>query len=188
MHKHITKVVSLVMALMMVISLCTVAAAATTWSDNGGNVVYNDATFGTNGYYNVISNKTWTLVPGAATETELVLNNSNGSRRQVLHVLECDPSNPDISIIPGYYNIDKDISNNENWVAAGMTDMTAKYENELGYNVVCGMNTALAYDNNAPYSYLVYNGEVLVDRNNSINNFHSGTCQTLLCVYKDAET
>ncbi len=188
MHKHITKVVSLVMALMMVISLCTVAAAATTWSDNGGNVVYNDATFGTNGYYNVISNKTWTLVPGAATETELVLNNSNGSRRQVLHVLECDPSNPDISIIPGYYNIDKDISNNDNWVAAGMTDMTAKYENELGYNVVCGMNTALAYDNNAPYSYLVYNGEVLVDRNNSINNFHSGGCQTLLCVYKDAET
>ena len=182
MKAHITKVISLVMALMMVISVCTVAASA--WD----NTVYSAATFGTNGYYNVISNKTWTLVPGAATETEIVLNNSTGTRRQVLHVLECDPSNPDISIIPGYYNIEKDITDVNNWTAAGMTDMAAKYESELGYNVVCGMNTALAYDNNAPFSWLVYNGNVLVDRNNSINNYHSGYCQTMLCVYKNAET
>ena len=187
MKAHITRVISIVMALMMVISVCTVAASATTWSENG-NVVYDGSTFGTNGYYNVISQKTWTLVPGAATETEIVLNNSSGNRRQVLHVLECDPSNPDISIIPGYYNIEKDITDVNNWTAAGMTDMAAKYEDVLGYNVVCGMNTALAYDNNAPYSWLVYNGQVLVDRKNGVNNFHSGYCSTMLCVYKDAET
>ena len=183
--KTFRRVITLVLALAMLLSVVPVTAYAA-WADD--NVVYDGTSFGTDGYYNVISKKDYTLVPGAATETEIVLNNSTGNHRQVMHILECDPSNPDISIVPGYYNIDKDITDVNNWQAAGMSDMVAKYENELGYNVVCGMNTALAYDNNAPYSYLVYNGEVLVDRNNNINNFHSGDCKSLLCVYKDAET
>ena len=180
-HRSV-KVVAVFLSVLMLFSTFPLTAFAA-WSDD--NVVYDGSTFGTNDYYNVISKKDWTLVPGAATETEIVLNNSDGNRRQVMHVLECDPSNPDISIIPGYYNIDKDITDVNNWAAAGMTDMAAKYEKELGYNVVCGMNTALAYDNNAPYSYLVYNGNVLVDAKGGVNNFHSGACQTLLCVYKN---
>lgn len=183
-HKPV-KVVAVVLSVLMLFSAVPMTAFAA-WADD--NVVYNGSTFGTNDYYNVISKKDYTLVPGAATETEMVINNAAGNRRQVMHILECDPSNPDISIVPGYYNIDKDITDVNNWTAAGMTDMAAKYENELNYNVVCGMNTALAYDNNAPYSWLVYNGQVLVDRKNSINNFHSGYCQTMLCVYKDAQT
>lgn len=63
----------------------TAFAAIANWSDT--NVVYDETTFGTNGYYNVISKKDYTLVPGAATETEMVLNNATGTRRQVLHII-----------------------------------------------------------------------------------------------------
>ena len=180
-HKS-TRVLSVMLAVVMVLSLIPFTAMAD-WI----NTTYSGTTFGTNDYYTVISQKEYTLVPGAATETEMVLNNATGNRRQVLHILECDPSNPDISIVPGYYGIDKDITDVNNQKAATVTDMTAYYENQLGYNVVCGMNTALAYDNNAPYSFLVYNGEVLVDAKNGINNFHEGTCSTMLCVYKNED-
>ena len=183
MRNKSTKALAVVLCVAMLCSLLPTVAFATEWSDN--NVVFSGTSFGTNGYYTVISQKEYTLVPGAATETEMVINNAGGTRRQVLHVVEVDPSNPDISIIPGYYGIDKDITDVNNQSAAGVTDMAAYYENVLGYNIVAGMNTALAYDNNAPFSWLVYNGTVLVDRKNNINNFHSGYCQTMLCVYKN---
>ena len=56
--------------------------------------------FGVNGYYNVISRKEFSIVPGVVSEQKIVLNNSTGDRRQVLYVIESDPSNPDISIVP----------------------------------------------------------------------------------------
>ena len=183
--KALIKVVASVLCVLMVISaipLTTVASLAN-WETE--NVVYDKATFGTKNYYNVISKKDYTLVPGAAVESEMVLNNSAGSRRQVMHIIEVDPSNPDVSIVPGYYGIDKDLTNVKNQKAAGVTETAAYYENNLGYNVVGGMNTALAYDSNAPYSYLVYNGQVLTDAKNDINNFHSGTAKSILCVYKN---
>ncbi|MBR3145554.1 MAG: hypothetical protein IKF53_06685 [Clostridia bacterium] len=78
----------------MLISLIPSAFAAIPgWAEN--NVVFSGTLFGTNGYYNVISKKDYTLVPGAATETEMVLNNAAGSCRQVLHIAEVDPSNPE---------------------------------------------------------------------------------------------
>ena len=118
------------------------------------------AKIGTNDYYNVISRKDWNLVPGAASETELVINNSTGTRRQVLHIIEVDPSNPDVSIVPGYNQIDKDLTNSANWSHANLTDMAAYYEKNLGYNIVGGMNTDLYYDTYAP-RVLVYNGKNL---------------------------
>ena len=96
------------------------------------NVVYDGASFGTNGYYNVISQKEYTLVPGAVTETEMVINNSSGTRRQVMHIMEVDPSNPDISILPGYYGIDQDLSDVNNWKAAGVTETVKYYEDNFG--------------------------------------------------------
>ena len=116
--------------------------------------------FGTNGYYKIISKKDYTLVPGAAIEYEMVLNNEAGTRRQVIHVIEVDPSNPDVSIVPGYNQIDKDLSDQANWSHKELTDMAKYYEDELGYNIVGGMNTDLYYDTYAP-RILVYNGEDL---------------------------
>ncbi|MCI8387080.1 MAG: hypothetical protein HFE63_01265, partial [Clostridiales bacterium] len=181
-HSKLTLVMTVVLSIVMVLSsFSTVVSAA------AGNVIFDGTTFGTNGYYNVISKKDYVLVPGAAIETEMVINNDAGDRRQVMHIVEVDPSNPDISIIPGYYGIDKDLSKVENHSAMKLTDTAKYYEDVLGYNVVAGMNTALAYDCNAPFSYLVYNGKVLVDHNNKINDFHSGVCATLLCVYKNED-
>ena len=175
--KKISCIAAILMAaLMLVCSAPTTAfAAIANWSDT--NVVYDETTFGTNGYYNVISKKDYVLVPGAATESEMVLNNASGTRRQVLHIIELDPSNPDVSIVPGYYGIDKDITDVNNQKAAGVTEVAKYYEEVLGYNVVGAMNTDLYYEANAP-RVLVYNG---VDMRSGRNT------QSVLCVYKNAE-
>lgn len=173
-HTTLSKVISAVLCVAMLFSLLPVAVYA--WD----NVVYDGATFGTNGYYNVISQKEYTLVPGAATETEMVINNSSGTRRQVMHIIEVDPSNPDISIVPGYYGIDTDLSDINNWKVAGVTETVSYYENNLGYNVVGAMNTSLAYDNNAPIDFLVYNGVNLSQGKHQ--------AQTFLAVIKDPDT
>ncbi len=173
-HKSAIKVVTMLLCVVMVIGMfpMTAFAAIPNWETE--NVTYDKTTFGTNDYYNVISKKDYILVPGAATETELVLNNATGTRRQVLHIIEVDPSNPDVSLIPGYYNIDKDITDVANQQAAKLTDMAKYYEDNLGYNIVGGMNTDLYYTANAP-RVLVYNGKDMRDY---------GSTNSVLCVYQ----
>ena len=156
-----TKLLAAMLALLMVIAMLPVSAFAAipNWEEN--NVVFDGTTFGTNGYYNVISKKDYVLVPGAAVESEIVLNNAAGTRRQVLHIIEVDPSNPDVSIVPGYHQIDKlaeDPKNEANWSHKELTEMAKYYEDNLGYNIVGGMNTDLYYDTYAP-RILVYNGK-----------------------------
>ncbi len=124
-HK-LSKAVAVLLSVLMIVSIVPMTAFASEWSDN--NVVFEGNSFGTNGYYTVISKNDWTLVPGAATETEMVLNNSAGNRRQVMHIIEVDPSNPDVSIVPGYYGIDKDVTDVNNQKAAGVTDVAKYYE------------------------------------------------------------
>ncbi len=153
-------------------------ASIENWEDT--NVVYDGETFGTNGYYNVISKKDWVLVPGAAVESEIVLNNANGTRRQVIHVIEVDPSNPDVSIVPGYYQIDKDLEDEANWSHKELTEMAKYYEDNLGYNIVGGMNTDLYYDTYAP-RILVYNG-----KNIGVKGEYSPS-SSILYVFQDAE-
>ena len=182
------RVVAFVIALVMMLSLLPMNAFASipNWAEN--NVVFDGTSFGTNGYYNVISKKDYVLVPGAAVESEIVLNNANGTRRQVLHVIEVDPSNPDVSIVPGYYQIDKDLDNEANWSHKELTEMAKYYEEELGYNIVGGMNTDLYYNTYSP-RVLVYNGK-------SIGNFGENVAtggtvlnptSSILYVFKDAE-
>ncbi len=157
------------------------AASIENWEDT--NVVYDGETFGTNGYYNVISKKDWVLVPGAAVESEIVLNNATGTRRQVLHVIEVDPSNPDVSIVPGYFQIDQlaeDPKNEANWAHQELTEMAKYYENNLGYNIVGGMNTDLYYDTYAP-RILVYNGKSIGVKG------ETSPSSSILYVFKDAE-
>ena len=174
-HTTLSKVITAVLCVAMLFSLFPAVVFAE-WD----NVVYDGASFGTNGYYNVISQKEYTLVPGAATETEMVINNSSGTRRQVMHIMEVDPSNPDISILPGYYGIDQDLSDVNNWKAAGVTETVKYYEDNFGYNVVGAMNTSLAYDNNAPIDFLVYNG---VNLSQGVHH-----AKTFLAVIKDPDT
>jgi len=123
----------------------------------------------TGDYFVVISENRYNLAPGA-TETELVVNNADGNDRKVVHYFEVDTKNENIEVLPGYYGIDKLDPENLNldgvadktqyWKAEQLTKTVAYYEG-LGYNVVGAMNTALAYDSNAPYGYMVWNGVVL---------------------------
>ena len=100
MKKTIHRVATFALAIVMLVGILPLSVFATipNWEEN--NVIFDGTSFGTNGYYNVISKKDYVLVPGAAVESEIVLNNADGTRRQVLHVIEVDPSNPDVSIVP----------------------------------------------------------------------------------------
>ena len=161
-------------------------AAIQNWQEN--NVVFDGTKFGTNGYYNVISKKDYVLVPGAAVESEIVLNNAAGNRRQVLHIIEVDPSNPDVSIVPGYYQIDKDLSKEANWSHKELTEMAKYYEDNLGYNIVGGMNTDLYYNSYSP-RVLVYNGKSIGNFGKNVSSDGSAFNPTssILYVFKDAE-
>ena len=174
------RVVTMLLTIVMLLNFVPASVFATipNWEDT--NVVYDGTTFGTNGYYNVISKKDYVLVPGAAVESEIVLNNADGTRRQVIHVIEVDPSNPDISIVPGYYQIDKDLTDEANWSHKELTDMAKYYEENLGYNIVGGMNTDLYYDTYAP-RILVYNGQDL-----SVKGEYAPS-SSILYVFQDAE-
>jgi len=182
-HTKAIRIITFFVTLVMLIGVVPFSAFASipNWADN--NVVYDGETFGTNGYYNVISKKDYVLVPGAAVESEIVLNNAAGNRRQVLHVIEVDPSNPDVSIVPGYNQIDKlaeDPTNEANWSHKELTDMAKYYEDTLGYNIVGGMNTDLYYDTYAP-RVLVYNGKDISVKGKTTPS------SSILYVFKDAE-
>ena len=183
-----TRAIALVITVVMLVCSFTMAAFAAipNWEEN--NVIFNGTSFGTNGYYNVISKKDYVLVPGAAVESEIVLNNATGTRRQVLHVIEVDPSNPDVSIVPGYYQIDKDLEDEANWSHKELTEMAKYYEDTLGYNIVGGMNTDLYYSSYSP-RVLVYNGKWIgnAGENVATGGAALGYTQSILYVFKDAE-
>ena len=151
------KFLALTLALLMVVTILPVSALA------------EFDTSASNDYYVVISENEYKLAPGA-TETELIVNNKEGNDRKVVHYFEVDPKSETLEVLPGYYGIDKLDPDNppldgiadktKYWKAEQLTKTVAYYEG-LGYNVVGGMNTALAYDSNAPYGYMVMNGVVL---------------------------
>lgn len=159
------KVLAMVLCLCMILSIVPVYAFAETNSGiaaQAATPLYDTSV--SNEYFKVISADTYTLAPGAV-EHEIVLNNGDGNDRKVAHVFEVDTKNEDLEVMPGYYGIDKlnpdDLSDSTYWTDKQLSQTVAYYENQLGYNVVGAMNTALAYDSNAPYGYMVWNGVVL---------------------------
>ena len=169
------KFLALTLALLMAVAVLPVSALA------------EFDTSASNDYYVVISENEYKLAPGA-TETELIVNNKDGNDRKVVHYFEVDPKNETLEVLPGYYGIDKLDPDNlaldgiadksKYWKAEQLTKTVAYYEG-MGYNVVGGMNTALAYDSNAPYGYMVMNGVVL-----GTPEVHKGA-QTYLAIDKD---
>ena len=152
------KFLAIALTILMIVSVLPLSVLA---SDFDASV--------SNDYFQVISENKYALAPGAS-ETELVLNNADGNDRKVVHYFEVDTKNENIQVLPGYYGIDKLDPDNlaldgvadktKFWKAEQLTKTVAYYEG-LGYNVVGAMNTALAYDSNAPYGYMVMNGVVL---------------------------
>ena len=167
MKKAYKRVLAFVLSAIMVLSIMPLSAFAITYDVSA-----------TGDYYTIISKKDYVLCDGA-TESEIILNNDNGNRRQILHVIEVDPNNSNVEVLPSYYAIDKDLTDSSNWSAQIMEKQMDYYRDQLGYNVVGGMNTSLAYDSEAPYSLLVYNGQVLAD-----GSVHPGAT-TYLAVIKN---
>ena len=108
--------------------------------------IYNDS-YGGSTYYNVISEKSWDLAPGIQ-ETEIVLNNDAGTRRQVLHTATVDLNNPYTKVIAGY----KGMWPKEGNYGVQSTSVQALEAEKLGYgNVVVATNTTLSWYTSAYY-------------------------------------
>ena len=179
MNQPKTRVVALLLCLCLVFGLVPVSAFAAEAEGNeettevvvtgtestvpfASSELYDTSV--SNNYFNIISENTYNLAPGAK-EHEIVLNNGDGNDRKVVHVFEVNTYSEDLEVMPGYYGIDKlnpdDLAGDKAiWTDKQLTQ-TVKYYEDMGYNVVGAMNTALAYDSNAPYGYMVWNGVVL---------------------------
>ncbi len=108
--------------------------------------IYDDSNGGSD-YYNVISEKEWDIAPGVK-EYEQVLNNDDGTRRQVLHTAVVDVNNPFVKVIPGTKGM---------WPQPGnygtqSTSTQALEAEKLGYgNVVVATNCSLSWYTEAYY-------------------------------------
>ena len=158
MKKNVSKILAVLLVVVMFASTLPVSVLAAS--------IYDDSYGGSN-YYNVISEKSWDLAPGIK-ETELVLNNDDGTRRQVLHTATVDLNNPYTKVIAGY----KGMWPTEGNLGIQSTSTQALEAEKLGVgNVVVATNTTLSWythqyykDNphliGEPLGYTILDGEM----------------------------
>ena len=134
MKRALFKTLAMTLAVIMLVSAFTIgASAAWTYQENGTSDTY----------YKLISQKYWQIAPGIE-ETEVVLNNEGGSRRQVVHSLSVDLDNPYNDIIPGYTGMNEAIHNKQ--FRIGVVSEQARSAEKLGYgNVVAATNSTLSW-------------------------------------------
>ncbi|MBQ7792855.1 MAG: phosphodiester glycosidase family protein, partial [Clostridia bacterium] len=160
------KIFSIALALALTLTLLPISALA--------DVDYNLGTTDCS-YYHLISQTDYNLAPGAV-ETEIVINDDTGNNRNVIHAIEVDLTNPNISVMPTNKNISEtvDYTDTDNWGIQPMTEQAAYVEENLGLNVVGGMNVSLSWSFTHPYGLLIYNGNVLCDNRLSCDTCASG--------------
>jgi len=140
MNKAVSKILVMLLVVATLISVLPMSALAADWEYNPDAVEGDD-------YYKLISKKDWTLAPGIE-ETEVVLNNADGSKRQVVHSVKVDMNNPYTKIIPGYKGMIPTAGN----YGTEATSTQAKNAEALGYgNVVAATNAMLSWYNTAYY-------------------------------------
>ena len=171
------------LAILLCVTLLPVSAMAASvdYTINGNNSSCD--------FYNIIEKNDYNLAPGAV-ESEIILNDATGNNRNVVHVIEVDPTNDNISVMPTFKNISNDVdySDVSNWGSQEMTKQVAHIENDLGKNVVGAMNVCLSWDFTHPYGLLLYEGEVLFDSRESCDYCASGKGHPgggYLVIYKD---
>ena len=139
--KQFSKFLAMLLVVVMLIGIFPLNAFAATAA--GG---YDDSNGGSD-YYNIISEKEWDLAPGIK-ETELVLNNDSGTRRQVLHTAIADVNNPFVKVMPGT----KGMWPQEGNYGTQSTSVQALEAEKLGYgNVVAATNCSLSWYTEAYY-------------------------------------
>ena len=102
-------------------------------------------------YYRVISRKEYAISPGVK-EINTVINDETATKQNKSYMLEIDLSNPDVTVMPSYKNMDPN-----NWGTQVMSEQAAAAE-RLGYNVVGAINVNLSWDTISPVGMLVING------------------------------
>ena len=147
--RHLTRALETVLVVVMLISVLPMSAFAALRYDEDGT---------TDDYYKLISQRNWQLAPGIE-ETEIVLNNAQGSRRQVLHTAKIDMNNPYTKVIPGYKGMIPTPGN----YGTQSTSVQALEAEKLGYgNVVVATNAMLSWYDSAYYKeHPEYIGEPL---------------------------
>ena len=147
-----------------------------------------NSTTSTDDYYNLVSKKDWDIAPGI-TESEIVLNNDAGDRRQVLFVMEADLSNEYVKVINSYMGM---IPEYGNYKIGGMSAQAA-YAEANGYgNVVGAMNTTLSWYSgytadrvNEPLGFIMLDAEVLFDPGNCGYTYGNVGFPSVLVINKD---
>ena len=92
MKRNASRFIAVLLVAVMLVSAMPICAFAATPYDP--NATEDD-------YYKLISQRDWDLAPGIS-ESETILNNEEGTLRQVVHTLEIDLNNPYTKVIPGY--------------------------------------------------------------------------------------
>ena len=136
--KALSKILALSLVMVMLVSTLPLNVFAAS--------IYDDSNGGSD-YYNVISEKEWDLAPGI-TEYEQVLNNDDGTRRQVVHTAVVDVNNEYVKVIPGT----KGMWPEEGNYGTQSTSTQALEAEKLGYgNVVVATNCSLSWYTEAYY-------------------------------------
>ena len=184
MKQTVKSCMSLVLAILMVFSVFAMMPlnifAANDYTIN--------STESTDDYYNLISKKDWDIAPGI-TESEIVLNNDDGSRRQVIFVMEADLNNEYVKVINSYNGMVPEYGNYK----TGVMSEQAAYAEANGYgNVVGAMNTCLSWYTNypadrvgEPLGFIMLDAEILFDPNNCGYEYGKVGFPSVLVINKD---
>ncbi len=178
------KSVSLLLTVLMLLSIVPLNVFAF-------DINYSDSNGGSN-YYQVISKKDWDLAPGIK-ETEIVLNNEAGTRRQVVHTATMDLNNPFVKVIPGYRGMWPQEGN----YATESTSTQALNAEKLGYgNVVVATNASLSWYTEAyykqnphligePLGYSILDGKLYENSRRANGSLPSGGVVTVTVINYD---
>ena len=140
MNQTFKKIISLTLALVMFIGVFS-AMPLTSFAATIDYAEEDDD------YYKVISQKNWELAPGIV-ESEIVINNDAGDRRQVMHVVEVDIHNEYTKVIPS----SKGMVPTPGQYGVQTMDKQAAFAEANGYgNVVAAMNISLSWYDSAYY-------------------------------------
>ena len=176
--------VSFLLAVMMVMSVF----ATMSFTAFAGNDYTINSTTSTDDYYNLISKKDWDIAPGI-TESEIVLNNDDGTKRQVLFVMEADLNNEYVKVINSYNGMVPEYGNYK----TGVMSEQAAYAEANGYgNVVGAMNTCLSWYTGypedrvgEPLGFIMLDAEILFDPANCGYEYGNVGFPSVVVINKD---
>ncbi len=184
MKKTFKKSVSCLLVFLMVLSIFTMVPF-TAFAANDYTI---NSTESTDDYYNLISKKDWDIAPGI-TESEIVLNNDAGSRRQVLFVMEADLNNEYVKVINSYNGMIPQYGSYK----TGVMSEQAAYAEANGYgNIVGAMNTTLSWYTGypsdrvyEPLGFIMLDAKILFDPGNCGYEYGNVGFPSVVVINKD---